>query len=469
MVCLKPKEGTRRNYQDVSLPKNMEDIDASDEEGEIKIIREQMDDLTEEYTANDIKIYEEKQEHKVEQFPRKISFTQIFDHNVNIECLVQHVNNNPGHTVRQMYSNGIPIFHYQCKYCQEVFLKIHKYFDHVVINHNNMQEEFNAKYKHYECYACKQRFLSLKDRHIHMSKIHSPYRDATQRSKFFKKGPKSMFICPHCNKEWTKLFDDQDRLSYLDHVIEHELGSKSIWCIECPLKFRKLNSLKRHIRIHHAVKNIVCTSCGETCADSKAFKDHNHKIHRIYKKRNNDPANYKPKRTSPEPRVCSQCGQEFAKSLYNYQSLQYHIKTKHADISQLLKCKHCGKLFVTKIEHNNHEVLHSDPKIPCHQCGKLFHSKKYLSRHTLSAHTENRDLPVHCTICSKGFINPQILNNHMNVHLGLKPYKCKYCPNVYQNASNCMSHEKKSHRDQYTRSVLSGVRVKDRDLGLIDI
>ena len=51
------------------------------------MIREQMDDSTEEYRANDITICEEKQELKVEQFPKKISFTQIFDHNVNIECL----------------------------------------------------------------------------------------------------------------------------------------------------------------------------------------------------------------------------------------------------------------------------------------------------------------------------------------------------------------------------------------------
>ena len=118
---------------------------------------------------------EEKQELKVEHFPRQISFTQIFDHNVNIEYLVQHVNNHPGQTVRHMYSNDIPIFHYKCKYCNKVFLKIHKYFYHVVKNHTNMQEEFNEKYKHYECYACEQRFLSLKplvkDRQIHMSKI----------------------------------------------------------------------------------------------------------------------------------------------------------------------------------------------------------------------------------------------------------------------------------------------------------
>ena len=48
MVCLKPKEGTQRKYQDVSLPNNTKDIDASDEEGEIKIIREHMDDSADE-------------------------------------------------------------------------------------------------------------------------------------------------------------------------------------------------------------------------------------------------------------------------------------------------------------------------------------------------------------------------------------------------------------------------------------
>ena len=60
----------------------------------------------------------------------------------------------------------------------------------------------------------------------------------------------------------------------------------------------------------------------------------------------------------------------------------------------------------------------------------------------------------------------------------------RYCNNCYQNPSNCLSHEKKSHPDQYTKLTkvncqmsmltpvlqsLSGVKVKDRDLGLVQV
>ena len=63
----------------------------------------------------------------------------------------------------------------------------------------------------------------------------------------------------------------------------------------------------------------------------------------------------------------------------------------------------------------------------------------------------------------------------------------RYCNNCYQNPSNCLSHEKKSHPDLYTKLTkvaskykknqtftpvlqsLCGVRVKDRDQGLVQV
>ena len=143
-------------------------------------------------------------------------------------------------------------------------------------------------------------------------------------------------------------------------------------------------SVKKHIKENHLVKNIVCTGCGEKCVDSKAFKDHNYKIHRIYKKRSIDIPKPSHKQAIIETCIWNHWGDEFANSRHNKLNLQYHIKAKHGNPSDLLPCKYCGQLFLTKLTHSKHEALHSDPTIPCHQCGKLFHTQQYLKRHMLN-------------------------------------------------------------------------------------
>ena len=97
------------------------------------------------------------------------------------------------------------------------------------------------------------------------------------------------------------------------------------------------------------------------------------------------------------------------------------MKTEHGDPSELLPCRHCGKVFATNVALNYHEVMHSNPTINCHRCGNLFHSRTKLSRHILSLHTDNSELPMHRTVCSKGFIDSTILKDHLNVHSELKP------------------------------------------------
>ena len=53
------------------------------------------------------------------------------------------------------------------------------------------------------------------------------------------------------------------------------------------------------------------------------------------------------------------------------------------------------------------------------------------------------------------------------MHAGVKPVQCRYCDLRYQNRSNAIAHEKKAHKELYTRKAksLGGVRVKDRMAG----
>ena len=62
-------------------------------------------------------------------------------------------------------------------------------------------------------------------------------------------------------------------------------------------------------------------------------------------------------------------------------------------------------------------------------------------------HTLDKDKSFQCTDCGKGFALKKCLHKHtMNVHLKLRPYKCRYgCEFAYNDSSNRNAHERKTH------------------------
>ena len=57
-----------------------------------------------------------------------------------------------------------------------------------------------------------------------------------------------------------------------------------------------------------------------------------------------------------------------------------------------------------------------------------------------------------CPDCGKGFWGQKDLESHqMNIHLKLRPYRCRYgCKDSYNDTSNRNSHEKKKHGKLFT-------------------
>lgn len=57
-------------------------------------------------------------------------------------------------------------------------------------------------------------------------------------------------------------------------------------------------------------------------------------------------------------------------------------------------------------------------------------SKSFASKYTFKAHEkthEFRPRPFQCTQCTKSFLSQQNLNQHEKTHSGLKDYQCHLC------------------------------------------
>ena len=214
-------------------------------------------------------------------------------------------------------------------------------------------------------------------------------------------------------------------LKFIDHILRHQNGTESFNCESCSFICGSVSKLKKHMS-EHMSKEVLCTECGRNFVNNARLKMHKTWAHSEV--RSHQTKSIIEKEESIKPRLKG----------------KRKIKTKKA-VGKSHICDTCANVFTNFARYNRHLLLHEEPQFVCTHCGRKFHHNTRLTLHIKNIHTEHHNKKFQCNQCEKGFNFRVTLNNHMNVHLGLKPYKCRHCDNCYQNSENRAAHERKRH------------------------
>ena len=138
--------------------------------------------------------------------------------------------------------------------------------------------------------------------------------------------------------------------------------------------------------------------------------------------------------------TCDICESTYS-SKYN---LKRHAKTH--DERFTFECTKCTQYFTTDEALKAHQnAKHSGKSHLCTSCGKLFLKKAHLRDQQRRFHQpESLEPSIKCQFegCSKSFQQKEKYYDHMNIHIGSKPYSCGKCAKTFHGKYYRNRHEK---------------------------
>uniref|UniRef100_A0A8C6S8Y9 C2H2-type domain-containing protein n=1 Tax=Neogobius melanostomus TaxID=47308 RepID=A0A8C6S8Y9_9GOBI len=117
------------------------------------------------------------------------------------------------------------------------------------------------------------------------------------------------------------------------------------------------------------------------------------------------------------------------------------------------QCPVCQKRFGTKQILENHIRVHTGERpFSCSTCEKTFAQKSALDYHM---RTHTGDKPYSCSMCDKTFVHKGHLQTHTRSHTGDKPYSCSHCPKTFSRKNNLQVHMR-THRESAAADEAEG-------------
>ena len=203
-------------------------------------------------------------------------------------------------------------------------------------------------------------------------------------------------------------------------------------CAQCYQKMSSFEAYQEHVKDHHNGKwKYRCGHCPipELFDSKQDCLDHTSSVHgrKSGKRKIIDNVKFN----------CQYCEKEFRfkKDMY------HHIYEEHEEVVKgPMTCEQCGKILIGRSNLKKHQDnVHNETT--CAECGKMVKVGK-LHYHNYQHHTANEDKKYKCPRCARGFVNQQGRDDHINVHTGEKPHKCKYCPATFASVGTLAMHHR---------------------------
>lgn len=136
---------------------------------------------------------------------------------------------------------------------------------------------------------------------------------------------------------------------------------------------------------------------------------------------------------------CALCDNEV---LYDTKTIAIHLKTDHNE--RIYVCGLCGRDFQKRNPYNEHMEAHmsnaSDGSYECETCKQAFTNMRQYRLH-MKIHTFSSKIWT-CKECNKSYSSKNLLEEHINMHTGERPYKCPHCVKDFASKYTLTSHMK---------------------------
>ncbi|CAG9769877.1 unnamed protein product [Ceutorhynchus assimilis] len=222
----------------------------------------------------------------------------------------------------------------------------------------------------------------------------------------------------------------QDSITYSDNIIIQQSNDT----------FKNIDDASNVSCVSREGKIYTCLLCtgNETVAgEAKAIIGHVKEAHntRLY--------------------ICDVCGLDFSKRNLLSAHVDDHVANEEGDF----QCEVCNRIFTNLRLFRIHRRMHlpHNKSWQCNTCGKKYSSKNLLDEHvnthlgvrpyacstcgkdfaskyTFKAHEkthETRPRPFKCEQCGKAFLSQQNLSQHEKTHVGIKEYQCHLCNKTF--------------------------------------